>query len=157
VAQRKAHWALLFVGGAAIAGIAGWEIVHGRITVATDDQERIARGRVIYGAQCASCHGANREGQPNWQQPLADGGFPAPPQDASGHTWHHSDTELFVIVRDGGELGSPGASRMPAFGKLLGDDDIVTVLSYIKSEWPIEIRAAQERLNHRSNPEHMHH
>ena len=35
---------------------------------------------------CASCHGDNLQGQPNWQQANADGSYPAPPHDASGHT-----------------------------------------------------------------------
>lgn len=51
------------------------------------------------------------------------------------------------MVRDGSDMGIHGASRMPAFGGMLSDDDITAVLAFIKSEWPPEIRAAQERLN----------
>jgi mono/diheme cytochrome c family protein len=149
--------ALLALGGAVIAGIAAWEILHGRIGVKTDDPNRIARGRTIYAERCASCHGVNREGQENWRRPLLDGSFPAPPQDATGHTWHHSDTELFVMVRDGSDMGNQGASRMPAFGGVLSNDEIVSVLAFIKSEWPAEIRSAQERLNRVAPTSHSQH
>ena len=62
----------------------------------------VALGKQVYAANCASCHGANLEGQPNWQQDLPDGGRPAPPHDASGHTWHHNDQSLFTTVKYGG-------------------------------------------------------
>ena len=91
-----------------------------------------------------------------WQQPLADGSYPAPPQNASGHTWHHTDTELFVTVRDGDDPGMAGkASVMPAFGKTLGDSDIVAVLAFIKSNWPPDVLSAQERLSEETR--HAHH
>ncbi|MBL4645745.1 MAG: c-type cytochrome, partial [Rhizobiales bacterium] len=50
----------------------------------------VKKGAVIYAEYCASCHGADLEGQPNWQSPDADGKMPAPPHDQRGHTWHHS-------------------------------------------------------------------
>jgi mono/diheme cytochrome c family protein len=107
----------------------------------------VAEGKQVYAAQCAACHGANLEGQPNWQTPLADGSYPAPPHDASGHTWHHNDRYLFETVRYGGQaLAPPGMKNgMPAFPQL-SDQQIWAVLSYIKSTWPPEIQAAQSQL-----------
>ena len=32
---------------------------------------------------------------------LPSGRVPAPPHDASGHTWHHPDGVLFRIVKEG--------------------------------------------------------
>ncbi len=61
----------------------------------------IAAGRALYDAHCAACHGANLEGQPDWRSLLPSGRMPAPPHDATGHTWHHSDQVLLTIVRDG--------------------------------------------------------
>jgi mono/diheme cytochrome c family protein len=55
----------------------------------------IVAGQSLYADSCASCHGANLEGQPNWQSPNADGVLPAPPHDRTGHTWHHDDELLF--------------------------------------------------------------
>ena len=49
----------------------------------------IVGGQSLYAGACVSCHGANQEGQPNWQSPNADGVLPAPPHDGMGHTWHH--------------------------------------------------------------------
>lgn len=55
-------------------------------------------GKQIYLERCASCHGADLEGQPNWRERLPNGRLPAPPHDSTAHTWHHSDHQLFRIV-----------------------------------------------------------
>jgi len=111
----------------------------------------ILAGKVIYGDNCASCHGANLEGQPNWQEQNADGTYPAPPHDETGHTWHHDDKMLFDYVRNGGAatLAAQGVtslkSGMPAFGAILTDDEIRDVLAYIESTWPERIREARRK------------
>src|SRR5437763_3346820 len=38
-----------------------------------NDPALIARGKVVYTEYCASCHGANLEGQPNWRKRLPTG------------------------------------------------------------------------------------
>jgi mono/diheme cytochrome c family protein len=116
-------------------------------TANANDAQQVALGRQVYGQQCASCHGANLEGQANWQTELPGGGRPAPPHDASGHTWHHPDQLLFDIVKRGGRASSPPGykNNMPAFGGTLSDEQIWAVLAYIKSEWPPGIRAAREQ------------
>ena len=109
--------------------------------------EQVALGRQVYAANCASCHGANLEGQPNWQQELPTGGRPAPPHDATGHTWHHGDESLFTTVESGGQATSPSdyKSNMPAFGATLSDQEIWAVLAFIKSRWPPDIQAQQQQ------------
>lgn len=106
-----------------------------------------ALGQSVYTQYCAACHGANLEGQPNWQAKLPSGRMPAPPHDATGHTWHHPDPVLFGITKYGvlpGKYGPPGyQSDMPAFGGTLSDEQIWAVLAYIKSVWPDQIRSAQ--------------
>src|SRR5215207_446826 len=84
------------------------------------NMQLVALGRQVYSSHCAQCHGANLEGQPNWKAPLPDGSRPAPPHDASGHTWHHPDTLLFDIVKDGGKVYAPPneVNNMPAFGNV---------------------------------------
>jgi mono/diheme cytochrome c family protein len=73
-----------------------------------------------------------------------DGRLPAPPHDASGHTWHHSDAQLFLITKKGLSAIAPGyESDMPAFGDKLSDAEITEVLEYIKSTWPERQRAYQ--------------
>jgi hypothetical protein len=65
----------------------------------------------------ALCHGANLEGQPNWRKPLPNGRLPAPPHDRTGHTWHHSDKQLFDMVKNGTAAMMPGyETDMPASG-----------------------------------------
>ncbi len=108
---------------------------------------QIEVGRRLYAEACAACHGASLEGQVNWQRRLPNGRMPAPPHDASGHTWHHSDEVLFRITRDGPAAYPEGyQTDMPAFGRRLTDREILATLAYIKSTWPPEIRAKQERI-----------
>ena len=113
----------------------------------TLNSDEIALGEQIYAAHCASCHGANLEGQPNWKEKNEDGSFRAPPHDASGHTWHHADSLLIESVVLGGArfdgVNIGGTSNMPAYGEILSDEEITAVLIYIKSIWPEEIRANQ--------------
>lgn len=108
-------------------------------------------GAVLYQQHCASCHGASLEGQPNWMERKPDGRLPAPPHDATGHTWHHSDRQLFQIVRDGLASIAPGYdTEMRAFSGVLTDEQIWSVLDYIKSTWPQrqqDFQAARSRAN----------
>ncbi len=109
--------------------------------------EQIALGQDIYAQYCASCHGANLEGQPDWKRRLENGRMPAPPHDESGHTWHHSDQDLFAITKLGVGGVVPGyESDMLAFGEILSDEDIVAVLAFIKSTWPERQRDVQARI-----------
>ena len=109
------------------------------------DSRALALGRTTYAQDCAACHGPNLEGQPNWKEPLPSGRMPAPPHDATGHTWHHSDEELFTITKKGISAIVPGyESDMPAFEGVLTDEEIRAVLAYIKSTWPEREREMQE-------------
>lgn len=139
--------AMLVLGLIAIAVLRGGPGSSGRAN--PGDTKLVAQGRIVYGQYCASCHGANLEGQPNWKAELPEGGRPAPPHDETGHTWHHPDALLFEIVQKGPESSSlPGyVYRMPAFRGTLSDEEIWAVLAYIKSTWPPEIQAAQEEVN----------
>lgn len=124
------------------AGVSG-------VFIDASDRALVARGKEVYASQCAACHGAKLEGQPDWRKRLPSGRLPAPPHDESGHTWHHSDALLFDLVKHGlvpGRTAPAGyESDMPAYGQSLPDADIIAVLAYIKSTWPREVREAQER------------
>ena len=132
--------------GVVMAAIAGWPLV-GQVAWASDD---LARGAALYAEHCASCHGAELEGAPNWRRPGADGLYPAPPHDATGHTWHHGDRMLFDYTKLGGEglFAARGItnfeSGMPGFAEILTDDEIRDVLAFIKSTWPEPLRQHQE-------------
>ncbi|WP_262031703.1 c-type cytochrome [Microvirga sp. Mcv34] len=133
--------ALLTISGIAVAAF-GW-LGHER-SRDRGDAVQLALGAKLYAERCASCHGAKLEGQPNWQEPLASGRMPAPPHDASGHTWHHSDEELFTLTKKGVAALVPGyESDMPAFEGSLSDDEIRAILAFIKSTWAITEREYQ--------------
>jgi mono/diheme cytochrome c family protein len=112
-----------------------------------NNEAQVASGRRLYDAHCASCHGADLEGQANWRERRADGKLPAPPHDASGHTWHHTDEALFRVTRDGfaAVAGAGYETDMPAFAGRLSDDEIWAVLAYIKSRWPQATRDRQPK------------
>ena len=117
------------------------------------DHRDINAGRSLYADNCASCHGVNLEGQPNWQSPNADGVLPAPPHDRTGHTWHHDDELLFEYTKLGGQTalevrGVTGfTSGMSAFGETLTDDEIWNILAYIRSTWSDRERDVQVSRN----------
>jgi len=110
--------------------------------------QQIELGQQVYAANCAACHGAEGEGEPDWKTPKEDGTYPAPPHDISGHTWHHGDGTLLQIIRGGGDsLDIPNfESAMPAFEDTLSDEEIVAVLAYLKSRWPEEERQFQAEM-----------
>ena len=109
--------------------------------------EGAGTGEVLYRGNCASCHGADLEGQPDWRSRLPSGRLPAPPHDGSGHTWHHPDRALFDIVKRGPAaiVGNGYESDMPGFEGVLTDEEITAILDYIKSTWPERMRVSQEK------------
>jgi mono/diheme cytochrome c family protein len=122
---------LLIGGGLAVIYAAGSEpavTVNARPISAA----QLAQGEQVYKANCASCHGLNGEGQPNWRQPDAEGAFPAPPHHNDGHTWHHADQQLLQIIARGGSMPN---SNMPGYADTLTEDEMVAVLAYIKTFW----------------------
>ncbi len=117
-----------------------------------EDRDVVQAGQRIYSEHCASCHGAELEGQPNWQSRRPDGLLPAPPHDASGHTWHHPSDHLIRLTKYGPQAfaGPDYKSEMPAYEGTLSDAEIVAVLSYIKSTWPPEIRQRHDEFEARA-------
>jgi mono/diheme cytochrome c family protein len=147
----RRSWATAAAAAVAIAaGGAVWWFAAKPPRIDPTDASQVAAGKALYRAHCASCHGANLEGQPDWRARLPSGRLPAPPHDASGHTWHHPDAVLLEIVREGpafyAALGVQ--TDMPAFGRQLSEDDMAAVIAYIKSTWPAEIQARQAQTSH---------
>jgi len=136
---------LTAIGCAALLAACG----DGAPRIDSQDAKNVAAGEAIYVRHCAACHGASLEGQPNWRRRLPSGRLPAPPHDASGHSWHHPDKLLFGIVKNG--LVPPYApagyaSDMPAFAGVLRDDQIRAVLANIQSRWPKQVIEARAEM-----------
>ena len=128
---------------AAAVLLLGWYWLH------FDNQRAAILGRTLYAQHCASCHGASLEGQPDWKRLLPSGRMPAPPHDASGHTWHYPDGALFRLIKEGPSavVGGGYQSDMRGFGGVLGDDEIRAVLAFLKSTWPERERAYQAKMS----------
>jgi mono/diheme cytochrome c family protein len=112
------------------------------------DIRQILRGGRIYQQNCAVCHGKLGQGADNWRQRDAQGRFPPPPLDGTGHTWHHPTRQLVEIIKNGtADLGG----NMPAWEEKLSDQDIHDVLAWITAQWPDEIYAEWQKVNQRAN------
>lgn len=146
--NRNSLWSFLGVFILLFALIIFWPIKSDFTGIRLDitDAKSLTQGKRIYAMHCASCHGTNLEGQPNWQGKGLDGRYLAPPHDDSGHTWHHSDGYLIGVVKDG--MSKPGyESNMPAYGEILTKEEVIAVLTFIKSQWSPEHQAKQEQSN----------
>ena len=147
---------IVVVASAAVLVVGGYLgrdiIVPPDVGADVADPRRIALGQQVYAANCASCHGSQLKWQPNWRERLPSGELPARPLDGNGHSWHHPDSQLFVMVKDGmAALGLPDyKTRMPVFSGKLADGEIWAALAFIKSRWPKAIRHRQEGVNERS-------
>lgn len=85
------------------------------------------RTQRLYLAFCASCHGV--DGRGSWRAAL----FLVRPGNVADRARmaELSDTYLRDLIKYGGApIGRPG---MPAFGSVLGDEDIALVVAYIRT------------------------
>lgn len=114
-----------------------------------EDSALVREGRELYRAHCARCHGRRLEGQALWQLQDRFAHQRAPAHDETGHTWQHSDEELFQITATGRLPGMPedAHSWMPAFAGVLDEQQILAVLAYIKARWSLGIRVSHAMLN----------
>lgn len=143
------------LGLLAVAGLLGFWMLGQDFQPKADgllqpnDPQIVATGAKIYAENCAACHGANLQGQANWKSPDAEGYLPAPPHDETGHTWHHRDEQLFMLTKYGigSVAGADYRTRMPAYEDVLSDEQIVAVLSFIKSQWPEDVQAQHDQIN----------
>lgn len=92
----------------------------------------IQLGQAIFTRNCAACHG-----------PAAEGLFPAPPLNFTGHAHHHPDWELYRVIAD----GKVGFGEMPAWKGRLDDHEIRSVIVYIKTLWAADQRRFQDHIN----------
>jgi len=141
--KRMKPYALFALAGLGAVAFTGWSLYapNSRTDVVDLRNDDVVVGQILYQENCASCHGANLEGEENWRSPKEDGRLPAPPHDKTGHTWHHGEGLLFNYTKLGGKaaLAQQGIdlnSGMPGFGDQLSDQQIWDIFAYIKSTWP---------------------
>lgn len=115
--------------------------------VRNQDSVQIQRGYKMYTQNCASCHGVNGQGAPNWSHPGVQGKDAAPPLNGTGHAWHHPMKALMTTINYGTvRLGG----SMPAWKDKLSEQDIGDIIAWFQSQWPDEIYAAWQRMNQAS-------
>ncbi len=119
--QHRSPKIIVAVAAIGVAGVAAHLNLRDadELTLRPDDEAHVALGQGLYASRCASCHGQKLEGQPNWRERHSDGLLPAPPHDATGHSWHHPDKVLFQLTKFGVQpfAGPDYRSAMPAFQK----------------------------------------
>ena len=159
--MRRSHlrttlWLLgvLVLAGAAASAVWLLSAPPGTPPGDPNDPAEVGLGRTVYQENCAACHGDRLEGQPDWRVRDDQGYLPAPPHDETGHTWHHPDAMLFKVTKYSRTQSGDKSfkSNMPAFEKTLSDNEIWSVLSYIKSTWPDAIQQRHDTLNQQYRP-----
>jgi mono/diheme cytochrome c family protein len=93
-------------------------------------QQQVERGAQVYQRHCAVCHGAKAEATPAWIKPDAEGFYPPPPLNGSGHAWHHPFEQLKSTINQG------TSGRMPAWKDQLDDQQVEAVIAWFQSLWP---------------------
>jgi mono/diheme cytochrome c family protein len=85
------------------------------------DQTPVGRGGRVFQRTCSGCHGPDGRG-------VMRLGLAKPPRDLTNADFHAhvTDDQLRSVIRT-------GKGQMPAFGGLMGDDDLNDVIAYIRT------------------------
>lgn len=87
------------------------------------------RGNLLYASHCAQCHGANGQGRAPWLAPLA-GNPNVLEQDPSSLINVTLNGTPFIVLH-----GIPAPFPMPGFRTALNDQDVVDVVTYLRTAW----------------------
>jgi mono/diheme cytochrome c family protein len=85
------------------------------------DQTPVGRGARVFQRSCSGCHGADGRG-------VMRLGLTKPPRDLTNPEFHAqvTDEQLRRVIR-------VGKNQMPAFGGLMGDEDLMNVIAFIRT------------------------
>lgn len=93
------------------------------------DQNLIVVGKKVYAQHCVACHVINLDSKAS----LLNGMTHARSISAASN---HTNAELFQIVKNGLNHSHHGKdTKMPAFRKFLSDNEIIAVVTYMRSTW----------------------
>jgi mono/diheme cytochrome c family protein len=88
------------------------------------DQTPVGRGARVFTRTCSGCHGADGKG-------VMRVGLAKPPRDLTNPEFQaqFTDEDLRRVIR-------VGKGQMPAFGGLMGDEDLANVIAFIRTLAP---------------------
>ena len=126
----RARWALAYIAGSLAVGAAAFGQGSGPSVA------RLRSGD-LYQAACASCHGSDGRGRP-----VETVGFDVPIPDFTECSFAtpEADPDWSAVIRHGGPVRG-FARNMPAFGGVLSNEQVQSVLDYIRTmcgdrRWP---------------------
>jgi len=132
----------------ALGAIGAWLIESGNIRGNSTKNVGIPiPGEALFAANCASCHGIQAVGENPSKLSggeKEEGGYWAPALNGTAHAWHHPPAVLFQTIKKGSMAQD---SPMRAFEGRLSDDQIRSIIGYLQSLWPEEIRERYIRFN----------
>jgi mono/diheme cytochrome c family protein len=114
--------------------------------LSADDQKRFDAGRKIYDESCAACHQADGTGIERVGAPL------------KASKWVTGASDPLIRILTNGKEGAFGV--MPPLGAGLSDDDLASVLTYIRRAFgntappvvPAEVKETRQAYSHRDMP-----
>ena len=83
------------------------------------DDKQIGKGRQLFQEQCVGCHGPDGRAQTDMGKKVGAADL------TSATIQQQSDSKLETVIKDGKE-------KMPAFNSKLSDDEIRSVLQYVR-------------------------
>lgn len=103
------------------AGICQVALALACIACEPRDQTPVGRGARVFARTCSGCHGADGKG-------VMRIGLTKPPRDLTNAEFHTqvTDEQLRRVIR-------VGKNQMPAFGGLMGDEDLNNVIAFIRT------------------------
>ncbi len=119
----------------------------GAMPVRQYDGAQLARGKALFQANCAVCHGAGAQGAFNWRVAGPDGKYLPPPLNGTGHAWHHPRAALKQTIRQG-TLALGG--NMPSWQDKLSEQDIDDLIAWFQSLWSDEVYQAWWEIDQRA-------
>jgi mono/diheme cytochrome c family protein len=95
----------------------------------SEQQARFEAGRGLFTAVCAACHQATGRGLDGLAPPLLDSEWVLGPADRTVRIVLHGLRGPVIV------LGRTHTGDMPAFGAALDDQQIASILTYVRREW----------------------